>query len=347
MLTIFSINNNNDIRTIHPIWSRFLTDPRKLNVSPSDGRIMNLNIPKTINKNGTNIIVNTVYVCGVDKCDLTCRNTPSQASIEDRGNCNIIINPQAPVNSIHNGEMVPGIIKNKQGLSRIQILYNTSTKQFSCSFPNQIYQAGERDPFNNIELCTQGALANCISWDGCTEKNYVLHYFNYENEERIFCPVKCIILQFDMTVKQPNTEGLPYGMVFYFKQFDANINNNNINEIYDGKIFETEMDRTWRLIITPNSDVFTRITTHFLNDARNSDDDFFRFSCTTPFIEIDNSLFSVGHLKIKLFDYINQKLEQTKGLFGLDYEKIKQYYNSFFEIQYLLQLRLLFPISFS
>jgi hypothetical protein len=203
----------------------------------------------------------------------------------------------------------------KQTLSRVQII-RSDDNNFHFSFPHQSDRCRNKtisEIFNCIEFCNQESLANCISWDIKLEKNYIVHYFNTYNEKRIFCKEKCLILQYRMTESQ--------GIIFYFKKFDSEVQINNLDEILNGKQVENNLDTSWRMVIYPfnrESNIFFRMETYFQNYTN------FKISGTTPFLELENSLIAVGHIKVNIFEYMNYKIEEyvRTNLENISYDKI-------------------------
>ena len=201
----------------------------------------------------------------------------------------------------------------KQTVSRIQVIRQYSKTPFgrlpgedlfAFSFP---YQTGidpsERNPFIHKEICNQESLANSISWDIKLEKNYILHYFDTDDERRKYCSKKCMLLQYSLCGKISETE--KSSMTFYYKEFDSSIDTTNINSILDGKQFETELDNSWKIYQLPaasNNQYFSIVENHF-KDAN------MKISGSTPFVEFPQSLVAVGHMKVDIFKYMNIKIE--------------------------------------
>ena len=62
-------------------------------------------------------------------------------------------------------------------------------------------------------------------------------------------------MQYHIVAKHVENNTTNYGMAFYYKEFDAEKD----NDIYAGKQIETENDTSWRLFMCSNSDIFHRL----------------------------------------------------------------------------------------
>lgn len=286
--------------------------------SPIDARVFNIfNNISTPTRTGTNVDINTVYVTGSSTRIV---NYPPKENVIGSGKRKTTIDPECNYRSNSICERYNGPLQNsndgwKQSLSRIQILKHGNN--YALAFPHQSPRS-DRNPFDTKENCTQESLANCISWNNNTEKNYALYYYNYDDSKRRFCSNKCMILNYMMTglPSNKNPEG---GIVFYYKEFDSTVDKDNLNEMLDGKQFETELDTSWKTIQPRNSDIFSRICKKYEMCE-------LRVSCTTPFISLGNSLIAVGHFKLDIFTYLNYRLQEAHSMFGSSYNKIKSYY---------------------
>ena len=287
---------------------------------PVDARVLNIFNPVTLDHS----VINTVYITGQRNDNGTCAN-PVALSVEPTSEAkrSTIIDPVAPVGRWNGPRLVPDTGR-KQTLTRAQVLKHDNEDVFALAFPYQPQDTATRDPFTNTEISTESSLANCISWAVIkpTEKNYALFYFHHADPARTFCPGKCMILNYVMASK-PTNRSTTGGLVFYYKPFDASASNGgNIDSILDGAQFETAEDKSWRTVQPPNSDIFTKVEEHFNRISRCR----LRVSCTTPFVEKDGSLIAVGHIKMDVFSYLNDRIEQAIPLFGTNYNKIKDYY---------------------
>jgi hypothetical protein len=313
VLTIFKREGNN----IDAIYSRFLNNYNTRNSSPIDARITN--IYNQINL-GVNTYCNSFYITGSRSWDQS--NWPrTGAVVLGNKNKRIIIDPEQPVDSFNNGRMKlesdPGFNAGwKQSLTRMQLIThiepnqnNEGTVRFACAFDqHQNPPPASRNPFTNIERSNAGGIANCITWESRTEKNWVLHYYHTTERSRIFCPDKCVLLNYSLAGDIGNGD---HGMIFYWKRFDSAVDVSNFNDVLNGKQIDRTWDvRDWNLIVSPNSSIFYRIEEHWQYEKNGKLTNVLHVSCTTPFIEINNSLFGVGHIKIDMFSFLNKKLEE-------------------------------------
>lgn len=101
------------------------------------------------------------------------------------------------------------------------------------------------------------------------------------------------------------------GMIFYTHNYNISQHYNNIGDddnMYKIPLFEDPEDtrnvRSWNLRLPANSDIFNRI--HDIPKYNNR----LHISCTTPFMDLDeeNHLYAVGHMKINMWEYLDQRL---------------------------------------
>ena len=290
----------------------------KTSSGPIDARVLNIFNQVT----ESTAIINTVYITGSRNGDCSNPRALGVSPTREATKHNII-DPVALPGKWNGAGLVPDDGW-KQSLTRAQVLKHDASDTFALSFPYQQQRTTQRNPFTTPEISTQSSLANCISWafPGKTEKNYALFYFHYEDPNRTFCPEKCMILNYVMA-SSPTNKSTTGGMVFYYKKFNASASNaGGINSILDGTQFESDQDTSWRTVQPPRSDVFRKVEEHFNNLSKCG----LRVSCTTPFVEKDGSLIGVGHIKMDIFVYLNERLQQAITFFGTDYDKIKDYY---------------------
>jgi hypothetical protein len=315
MLTIIE----RDLDKINCVFSQIINSCEK-NSSPIDARVFNIFTQQTVRaESGDNVYIDSVYVTGSSSFVNGISN-PSKANVHGDGKRKEPINPESR-NPKYNGKLVASNDGWKQSLSRVQVL--SFNGRYALSFPGN--QSDSRHPFNTLENCKQESLANCISWNNNTEKNYAMYYYNYTDDRRVFSRNKCMILNFELTGK-PSDVNPVGGIVFYVKEFDSaeglpTTPNTieDLNATFEGKQFETEFDKTWRTIQPNNSDIFNKIVEKYeICDLK--------VSCTTPFISLGDSLVAVGHIKLDIFKYLNHKLKEAVDIFGTDYNKIKSYY---------------------
>ena len=314
ILTIFKFQGDRVV----PIYSRFLHNPSNGDYAPIDARITNIN---TIYNFSPTLKCYSFYINGSSTHN---SNWPLEGSVYlGSKNKDTIIDPSMPVVAYNNGVMIKPNPGWKEALTRIQIiLKNNGDTNIACTFSHHP-ELNSRNFFTDIESSTVEAYANCITWQGRTEKNWILHYYYTIDVNRTFCQEKCVLLNYCLA-GLVNEERGEKGMIFYWKNFDAsNIDpNNRINNVLNGKQLDNEWDVTdWNLIVSPNSNIFYNIEEEFN----------LHISCTTPFIEIENSLYGVAHIKIDIFKYLNTKIQECidMNVFGRNereyFPNIKRY----------------------
>ena len=302
-----------------PNGCRFLKSPDESFLSPLDARIININVKQQLNED---ISAHTLYIvgsrtgqgCTTNEGEIYIKQ-PIAASVKPRDISSSIkdnrkvIDPLLLGNTSENHlgmDYFPsGVYYHncnyycepgwKQSITRMQ-LWNANNELFGTSFDND-YQGMQ---WFNEAPSIQNSLLNVASWYPNLEKNFVGFYFNTENKKRFFCKEKCLIMQYHVVAKYVQNNTTNYGMAFYYKEFDAEKD----NDIYAGKQIETENDTSWRLFMCSNSDIFHRLNILY-KPAK------CYISCTTPFIELNDSLYAVGHIKMDIWKYMNNMIENN------------------------------------
>ena len=314
MFTIFE-RKEHDIKAV---FSQMLSS-RGSNC-PIDARVFNIFNSLELGSPSEPLKCNTLYVTG-SRSGPT--DNPPPQSVTEIGKPPNMKNPIDPALNItspywgsYNNEMIE---KGgwKQSLSRVQVLRNKDGK-FKLCFPGNAHNLDVR----SLEQCTQESLANCISWYSYTEKNYAMYYYKHENSKRAFCKKKCMLLNFEMASIPSNvrTRG---GTTFYYKEFDPMTSSSF--DPFDGKQFETSYDASWRTVQPENSDIFYRLQAYYHHISPTAS---LHVSCTTPFIRYgENSLVAIGHIKVDIFSYLNEKMRVIKEAHPTaSYDQIIDYY---------------------
>lgn len=258
----------------------------------------------------------TVHYCHVTGTNMRPCDPPAFAIDSNRGTKkHNIIFPNLAVTTNYNGPTNDDC-QTKTCVINVQAVYDNSI--MGRDDPNNMLLTFEKhgrdlneDPFYSPQeiVSKVQSLANTIGWCDNGDKNYGLYTFQHDDPARLFCQRACIILNYHMTGENVPTN-YPRGVIFYLRLFYSA----SFQNIYDGYDIdypeETNNDRRWQIVVSPDSDIFIRLADEYkIRHDRYPHD--LHISCTTPFITIPSrgSLYAIGHMKHRLFYYMAHYIE--------------------------------------